>query len=39
MDTATRVQIPDETVCISRSTDTLCEYMNQTIPALAMDRK
>ena len=38
MDTATRVQILDETDCISHSTNTLGKGMNQIILPQAMDK-
>ena len=38
MDTATRVQILDETDCISQSTDTLGKSMNPLILPLALDK-
>ena len=38
MDTMTQVQILEETVCISHSTNTLGKSMNQTILPPAMDK-
>ena len=38
MDTATRVQIPDKTDCISHSTDTLGNGMNPIILPPAMGK-
>ena len=38
MDTATRVQILDDTDCISHSTNTLGKGMNPMILPLAMDK-
>ena len=38
MDTATRVQILDETDCISHTTNTLGKGMNPIILLLAMDK-